>query len=324
MTKKLQVLFFLPTPSFVRPTMNNSDTSNGIGAFEIDYANVIDTLASLITVVQPSHSSILDTAEMVQASDHLSNETSAKGIGSKARGNNDDGSSRTSPNEAEEANKKLDANIKLDRGVTQMIAKDIESTKDNIITLNNIITQLLQFSKSSSVEAVKKDAAAAAAGADGAAEAQLTFAPSGTVTSIANTIEILNTRTKLEWLACICQENKVGVENLSIALRSGQQIWTTFTSAVYSSLDCMYQIIILWKLLGSYIDLKSLTSGSPYAVLDHNHPQVVHARAEIQSILNKRAKIVDIHRDPGEDVPITAILSDFILPILKPMEDTLL
>lgn len=301
--------------------MNNSDTSNGIGSFEIDYANVIDTLASLISVVQPSHASILDTAEMVQTSDHLSNETGVNGIG------NDDDGSRTSLNESDVANKKLDNAIKLDRDVTQMIAKDIESTKDNVITLNNIIAQLLQFSKSSSTDAVKEDnnnTAAVAAGANGVAEVQPSFTPSGTVTSIANTTEILNTRTKLEWLACICQENKVGVENLSMALRGGQQIWTTFTSAVYSSLDCMYQIIILWKLLGSYIDLKSLTSGSPYAVLDHNHPGVVHARKEIQSMLNKRAKIVDIHGDPGEDVPITVILSDFVLPILKPMEDTLL
>lgn len=270
--------------------MNNSD-SNGTGSIEISYGNVIDALSSLLTVVQPSRSFSLDTAEIVQSSDHLSSKN--------------DG--------ADEARrKKVNDNIKLDRATTDMISADIEKTKDNNALIKDIIGQLLQFSKSASAEeAIKQETSTS----------PLKFY--GTISDISKDMEIINPITKLEWLTRICQENEVGVENLSMLIRGGGQFWTLFTSSTYATIDSLYQLLILWKFLGAYVNLKALVNSEHSALLKHDSPQVVHAVAEVQALLERRARLVGIREDPREDVPITAIISDFITPLLRVMDSTL-
>lgn len=238
---------------------------------------------------------------MVQSSDHLSSK--------------DDGGST-----ADEARrKKVNDNIKLDRTTTDMISADIEKTKDNNALINDIIGQLLQFSKSASAEEAIKKQDQETPKDD--CLSPLTF--NGTISDISKDVEIIDPITKLEWLTRICQENEVGVENLSMLIRGGGQFWTLFTSSAYATIDSLYQLLILWKLLGAYINLKALVNSEHFALLKHDSPQVVHAVAEVQALLERRARLVGIHGDPREDVPITAIISDFITPLLRVMDSTL-
>lgn len=198
----------------------------------------------------------------------------------------------------------LQQHMKLDREVCQILSQDIENTKSNNKQIDSILRQFLDFagsgnlSKEGGIKTTSGDTAKLAAGT-----------------------AVLDTVTKLEWMAHICQENSVALDNLSILLESGQQIWNLLPAAIYSSLDCMIQLSILWRLFGAYVNLQALASGKRNeSLLDHENPQVVHAKQEIASMLEMRQKITgsDANKAP---VPITEILLDVIIPVIKTINE---
>ena len=198
--------------------------------------------------------------------------------------------------------------LKLDGEVCQMLSSDIERTDECNDQIGSILRNFLDF------------AGAESKGAGPTASTRI----EGETARLAATTQILDTFTKLEWLACICQENSVAVSNLSVALESGHRIWNLFPKAIYSSLDCMIQLTILWKLFGGYIDLQALASGKSNAVLTHDNPQVVHAKNEVSALLEMRKKMMGFGPESEAPVPVTEILSTVILPVMKATKERLL
>lgn len=200
--------------------------------------------------------------------------------------------------------------IKLDREVSQILSHDIENTKGNNRQIDSILRQFLSF----------------AAGGKSSSEAggiTLTSGNNNTTAKLAATTPVLDTLTKLEWTAHICQENSVALDNLSTVLESGQQIWNLFPAAIFSTLDCLVQLSILWRLFGAYIDVQALASGkTDDALLDHENPQVVHAKQEIANMLETRQKITGFDAKSNKvPVPATEILLDIIIPVMKAIDD---
>ena len=198
--------------------------------------------------------------------------------------------------------------IKLDGEVCQILSKDIEKARDNNDQIDSILRQFLNF--------------AADVRAPGAAAAASTRIK-GETAKLAEATPILDPFTKLEWMARICQENSIAVNNLSMVLESGQQIWNLFPAAIYSSFDCLIQILILWILFGAYIDVQALASGKSNAVLVHDNPQVTHATMEITALLEMRQKVMGSDLESKAPVPVTEILSDIILPVMKATKERL-
>lgn len=202
--------------------------------------------------------------------------------------------------------------IKLDGEVCQILSRDIENTKNSNDKIESILRQFLNFAAESNEGAdMKRAGAATSARVEGETARLVTAAP------------ILDPFTKLEWVARICQENSVAVNNLSMFLESGQQVWNLFPVAVYSSLDCMIQLTILWKLFGAYIDVQALASGKSSAVLSHDNPQVVHAKQEIAAMLQMRRDTMGSDLKSKAPVPVTVILSDVIIPVMKATNERL-
>nr|GBG35442.1 wsv023-like protein [Metapenaeus ensis nimavirus] len=265
--------------------------SRANGAIEVDHDKIINELTSLLSIASTPASLIRDTGNMIHAPLSISAEPSQ-------------------------------AQIKLDRETCQILERDIEASKSHSKIISGIVQQLLSFTEGANA------AAAAAAAADNdtstppPSSSSLLSSPnlsSGATKDIAASSTILNTLTKLEWLACICKENSVGLENLTSALASGDHIWTLVPSALYVTFDSMIQLLILWKKLGSRIDLRALVSGKPHAVLPDTDPQVTHVNTEITALLATRQAI--LHENSR--VPITEILLDVLIPVLKVIEDRL-
>nr|BDT62982.1 MAG: wsv023-like protein [Trachysalambria curvirostris nimavirus] len=256
--------------------MDSSRDSRSVSAVEIDHAKIINDLTSLLSVVDPPASSILDSGNMIRAP----------------------GSESAEPSQPY---------IKLDREVCNIISKDIEAVTNNNKTVDTILAQFLAF-------------------AEGSSESSSKVLPSSppppsrqSVTGIAASTTILSPLIKLEWLACICTENKVAVENLSETLDSGHQFWKLFPSALYATFDSMIQLLILWMKLGSQIDLEALASGKGNVMLPNTDPQVIHTGTGIESLLATRKRILSY----SSQVPVTEILRDIIIPVLKAIDDRL-
>ena len=198
--------------------------------------------------------------------------------------------------------------IKLDREVCDILNQDIENLKSNNKQIDSILRQFLGFMGSGK--------------SSGAGGITIT---SGDTAKLAATTRVLDTLTKLEWTAHICQENSVGLDSLSTVLESKHLIWNLFPAAIYSSLDCMIQLSILWKLFGAYINVQALANGqTDDALLDNENPQVVHAKQEIASVLEMRQNIVgfDIKSNKAP-VPVTEILLNVIIPVMKAINEKL-
>lgn len=253
--------------------INNINKHRG-GAVEVDYDNIIDKLTSLITVVVPSHGSLLDISDMVHAPASVS----------------------SSPPQQ---------HIKLDREVCETLSQDIEKTKDNNKLIDSILRQFLDFAGSN------KPPETRGMGGNDTGGTTIT----GDTAKLAASTSVLNPLTKMEWMAHICNENSVALDNLSTVLESRQQIWNLFPKAIYCSLDCMVHLFILWRQFGAYVNVQALASGkTDDALLDHDNPQVVHARQEIRRLLEMRKKLT-------EAVPVTEILLDLIIPVVKAIEE---
>ena len=197
--------------------------------------------------------------------------------------------------------------IKLDREVCDLLSRDFENMKNNNKKIESILKQFLNFAGSGKPSQIEKGI-------------NIT---SGLTAKLAATTPILDSLTKLEWVAHICGENSVGVESLSTVLESGQQIWNLIPALVYCSLDCFNQLYIIWTLFGGYVNPLALGSGKTNnaALLDHENPQVVHAKQEIARVLEMRQNIMgSANKAP---VPITEILLDIIIPVMKAINERL-
>ena len=192
--------------------------------------------------------------------------------------------------------------LKLDREVSESLSQDIEKTKNNSRQVNSIVQQFLNFAESGKSSMTGKP-----------------VVMSGDTAKIAAVSPVLNTLIKLEWLACICQENSIALDNLSTVLENGQHIWNLFPAAIYSSLDCLIQLSILWRLFGAYINVQAFASGkTDDTLVDHGNPQVVQAKIEISSMLEMRKEIMGSQNT--SPVPVTEILLDIIIPVMKVMD----
>nr|AKS10605.1 wsv023-like protein [Metopaulias depressus WSSV-like virus] len=198
--------------------------------------------------------------------------------------------------------------LKLDREVCQILSQDIENMKSNNKQIDSILRQFLGFAESGK-----------------SSKAGGVTITSGDTARLAAATPVLDTLTKLEWTARICQENTVALDSLSTVLESGQQIWNMFPAAIYSSLDCMIQLSVLWRLFGAYVNVQALASGkTDDALLDHENPQVVHAKQEIASMLETRQKIIGSNAKYNKiPVPVTEILLDVIIPVMKVINERL-
>lgn len=196
--------------------------------------------------------------------------------------------------------------IKLDSEVCQMLSKDIEETKNSTNQIEIILKQFFRFAESSGAQ-----------GASPSSSSPL----KGETKNLAASVKILDTTTKLDWLAHICQENGVTVDNLASVLESSQLVWNLFPAAIYASLDCMLQMSIMWKLIGAYVDLKGLAEGKSDAILPHDNPIVVHAKQEITTLLETRLKIIGSDNKARAPVPVTEILLDIIVPVLRTINE---
>nr|BDT63456.1 MAG: wsv023-like protein [Sesarmops intermedium nimavirus]GBG35612.1 wsv023-like protein [Sesarmops intermedium nimavirus] len=253
------------------------------GAVEVDYDSIINDIVSLYDVPAPSHGSLLDMSDMVYTPTSVSSSPPQK-------------------------------RIKLDREVCQILSQDIEKMKSNNAQIDSIMKQFLVFAGSSKSSEVGGGTDTAATSSKSSSSSQII----GDTAKLAVTTPVLNTLTKLEWMVHICHENSVALDSLSTVLENKQHIWNMFPVAIYDSLDCMIQLCILWKLFGAYVNVQALGSGrTDDTLLDHENPQVVHAKQEINSMLEIRKKI----RDP--DVPITEILLDVIIPVIKTIHERL-
>ncbi|AAK77707.1 ORF38 [White spot syndrome virus] len=256
---------------------------------ELDYSKIIHDITAMLSVAAPPPNSILDASDGLIAT-----------------------ASATAP-AAETGNSNR---MRLDKDVCQLIERDIELVKSDTIEVDSIIRQLLYFGESASEKNIKTNST----------EKEPVYfpkEPKGEAVKLAKNTPVLDTITKLDWMANICQSNKIGVENLASALQSGQLIWTTFPAAVYASLDSFYHIAIMWKLLGSFINIEALSKGSKDNLLPRDDIQVVHAKQEIAAMLQSRQNILG--RGPSEypPVPITAILSRTIIPLLRNFSEKL-
>nr|BDV50216.1 MAG: wsv023-like protein [Chiromantes dehaani nimavirus] len=255
------------------------------GAVEVDYDNIINNIVSLYDVSAPSHGSLLDMSDMVYTPTSVSSSPPQK-------------------------------RIKLDREVCQILSKDIEKVKSNNAQIDSIMKQFLVFAGSSKSSEVGGGTDTAATSSKSSSQAGGIII--GDTAKLAAMTPVLNTLTKLEWMVHICHENSVALDSLSTVLENKQHIWNMFPVAIYDSLDCMIQLCILWKLFGAYVNVQALGSGrTDDTLLDHENPQVVHAKQEINSMLEIRKKFRDL------DVPITEILLDVIIPVMKTIHEKL-
>nr|BDT63521.1 MAG: wsv023-like protein [Pasiphaea japonica whispovirus] len=271
-----------------------ASSSNKVDTVELDYSQIISNITSLLSVADPPQNLIIDTNESLSANESYNNNQVGKGLGQ----------------------------IKLDRSVCQVIAKDIESVKNNNAEIDAIIKQILYFTDSTNdissedcTQNIKKKED------EKQRETKSLSSFKGVSAHLARKVPVLDTITKLDWLARICQENQVGLDNLNAAIGSKQQIWTTFPAAVMATLDCLYNLDILWKLIGAYIDIEAVANGQPDTVLPHNNPQVQHVKEEISIMLQIRQKIIGVGNHSTPPVPITVLLSDKIIPILRNIKE---
>lgn len=253
---------------------------------EIDTDNVINKLVSLLEVVAPSSNSILDASKMINAPSAIY-------------------STPANPQ------------IKLDKEVCEMLSEDIEKLKDSSESMKLILKQLADFADGGG-----SSSNSGAAPANGNYTRQFV----GEAADVAKVHGFLEADVVLELFANMCNTNSVAVESLSTLLVNKQLFWTLFPKAVYCTMDVCIHMSIVWKLIGAYVDLKSLAQDGTACVsgvVDHQHPRVLHANHDIKRLLDIRSKIVDISAKTGTPVSVTEILEQFIVPVVKTVNKAL-
>nr|BDT63152.1 MAG: wsv023-like protein [Sicyonia whispovirus] len=254
----------------------------GRGEISVDVASVINSLASLIPVVDNSHPMIMSTYEHLNCM-----KTSSAGA------------------EKDTASRKK-------AELYEMVSSDIEKAAGanaNLKLILKDVANLCGFSSALDLHREKPSTASKTV--------------PGEASGLAKKDVVHDPLMKLSLLSCMLRESEASSENLRAALNEGKNLWAVMPAAVYTSLDCLCMLSLLWIIFGSSINLKNLADSKEDVVLPHDSASVEQGKAEVQLLQQARLNLMGGESGNQQIFPVEDLLGRVILPAVEKARDAL-
>lgn len=312
------------------------DVTGSDDTVTVHFANILSQLCECISVVDPSHSDLVDN--------HETSSASIKVNAGKKENENGEMSSGSFVNPAVR---------KLDTTTSQALLRDITVLKQNSQRTTALFNQLMQVVEGDGPHTFKGPSSYASliseAELDDAAndQQQRHFLRQSLTKTVAENDDFEKPLTVLLLFSFVITENKFPAETLSSFLSSPQgdnTFWKLFGPLINTTTDIVIKLLLVWYLFGASIDLKSFVQKktrdprelSNNAVLTRDNPRVANTIRVINAIVKNRRDSA-IHTDlPGEttttklldpdtsDLLITELFSDVVIPVLEILENVIL
>ena len=232
----------------------NKEEEGGSGGLHVDLGTVVSSIAKLYSIVNPSHSDLIDTHEMISAS-HRS--AAAAAAAAATNGKTPVPSSR------------------VDTVASQMLMEGLEKLSQDESLIKTIFDSLVATAEKNT--------------ADGTSSQQQKPPPPSSTPPPPKPMETLRIFTEITTENKTCVQRL----SHGMCSPASKEFLGCVYDLVGRSRDAFVRIITLWKLFGSSIDIESLLSSdtkrlASNAVLPRSNARVANTIRNINTILDNR------------------------------------